>query len=112
MNTFKYFPFGIACLFLAANVAAHEQEDMANTAEKPDCKKMAAMDHSKMKMDDPVMQAMMKQCAEAAKGQHNHAQHGTEKKKMEHMHHDHQKMMESKSAEKTKKSDKHDEHNH
>lgn len=99
-------------LSLPGITLAHEQEDTANTAEQPDCKKMATMDHSKMKMDDPVMQAMMKQCAEAAKGHHNHAQHGTEKKKMEHMHHDHQKMMESKSAEKTKKSDKHDEHNH
>lgn len=31
-------------------------------AEKPDCAVMDNMDHSKMDMNDPVMQAMMKQC--------------------------------------------------
>jgi hypothetical protein len=31
-------------------------------AEKPDCAAMKNMDHSKMDMSDPMMQAMMKQC--------------------------------------------------
>ena len=51
--------------------------------EKPDCSAMKDMDHSKMDMNDPVMQAMMKKCM---KDMH----HGKDKNEsdLEHSHDD------------------------
>lgn len=51
-----------SALALAFSVRAHEGEDHTKKAEKPDCAAMDKMDHSKMDMNDPVMQAMMKKC--------------------------------------------------
>lgn len=54
----------IAFSTLTFTLSAHSHapnEHMKN-AEKPDCSAMKSMDHSKMNMQDPVMQAMMKQC--------------------------------------------------
>lgn len=53
---------GIA--LLASNyVVAHSPElHKKDNAEKPNCEAMNTMDHSKIDMSDPVMQAMMKQC--------------------------------------------------
>ena len=44
--------FGLQLDFL------HKKEN----AEKPKCEAMKNMDHSKMDMNDPITQAMMKQC--------------------------------------------------
>ena len=53
---------GLAVL-LAVNVQAHSPElHKKENAEKPNCEAMNNIDHSKMDMNDPVMQAMMKQC--------------------------------------------------
>ncbi|MGB3621908.1 MAG: hypothetical protein WBA20_11220 [Ketobacter sp.] len=41
---------------------AHDPKEHMKDAEKPNCSAMKDMDHSKMDMDDPVMQAMMKKC--------------------------------------------------
>ncbi len=50
-------------LILAVSVQAHSPEmHKKDKAEKPDCEALNNMDHSKMDMNDPVMQAMMKQC--------------------------------------------------
>ncbi len=50
---------------LASTAQAHEPEQHMKDAEKPNCAAMKDMDHSKMDMNDPVMQAMMKQCMES-----------------------------------------------
>jgi len=51
-------------LMLALSVHAHTPgEHMKDgQASAPDCSMMEDMDHSKMNMDDPLMQAMMKKC--------------------------------------------------
>ncbi len=51
-----------ALTILPAIALAHDEAAHAETAEIPDCEAMKTMDHSKMKKDDPVMQAMMKKC--------------------------------------------------
>lgn len=53
---------GIA--LLASNYAiAHSPElHKKDNAEKPHCEAMNTMDHGKMDVSDPIMQAMMKQC--------------------------------------------------
>lgn len=54
---------GIPALFLAMNAFAHDpKEHMKEAQQKPDCAAMKDMDHSKMDMNDPVMQAMMQKC--------------------------------------------------
>lgn len=47
---------------IAMGVQAHDPKEHMKDAEKPDCSAMKDMDHSKMDMNDPVMQAMMKKC--------------------------------------------------
>jgi hypothetical protein len=50
-------------VFSACIVNAHSPElHKKNNAEKPKCEAMNNMDHSSMDLNDPVMQAMMKQC--------------------------------------------------
>jgi len=49
-------------LGIAFSAQAHEPKEHMKDAEKPDCTAMKNMDHSKMDMNDPVMQAMMQQC--------------------------------------------------
>ena len=51
-----------ALTVLPTFVLAHEESEHAKTAEDPRCEAMSTMDHSKMKKNDPVMQAMMKKC--------------------------------------------------
>ncbi len=53
--------YGALTIF-PAFVLAHEEAEHAKTAENPKCETMSSMDHSKMKKDDPLMQAMMKKC--------------------------------------------------
>ncbi len=48
--------------FLAVNALAHDPKEHMGKAEKADCSAMDKMDHNKMDMNDPVMQAMMKKC--------------------------------------------------
>lgn len=47
---------------LVSTVQAHDPKEHMKDAEQPNCAAMKDMDHSKMDMKDPVMQAMMKQC--------------------------------------------------
>ncbi|MGC1508722.1 hypothetical protein, partial [Ketobacter sp.] len=56
-------PILLITLFTTVTSAqAHDPKEHMKDAEKPDCSAMKDMDHSKMDMDDPVMQAMMKKC--------------------------------------------------
>ena len=52
----------LTTLAIAFSVQAHDPKEHMKDAEKPDCAAMKNMDHSKMDMSDPMMQAMMKQC--------------------------------------------------
>ena len=52
----------LSTLGIAFSAQAHDPKEHMKDAEKPDCAAMKNMDHSKMDMNDPVMQAMMKQC--------------------------------------------------
>jgi hypothetical protein len=49
-----------ATLLIATTSFAHDPSEHMQDNEKPNC---AAMDHSNMDMNDPVVQAMMKQCS-------------------------------------------------
>ncbi|TVZ37448.1 hypothetical protein P886_1789 [Alteromonadaceae bacterium 2753L.S.0a.02] len=95
---------GIAAttLIIAVSAQAHDQGEHTPGAPTPNCEKMKTMDHSKMDMDDAVMQAMMKQCA--AVEQHHHT---TANKEEMAMHHDHQKMMEMHSSASSEEHGKH-----
>lgn len=52
----------ISTLAFTLSAQAHDPKEHMNNAEKPDCAVMENMGHRKMDMNDPVMQAMMKQC--------------------------------------------------
>ncbi len=73
----------VLTMALASTAQAHEPKEHMKDAETPNCAAMKDMDHSKMDMNDPVMQAMMKQCMEsmhaddeAASGDHDeHTKH-------------------------------------
>lgn len=52
----------LSTLGIALSAQAHDPKEHMKDAEKPDCAAMKNMDHSKMDMNDPVMQAMMQQC--------------------------------------------------
>ena len=79
----------------AAN--AHDASLHAQGAEAPKCEMMDGMDHSKMDMNDPVMQAMMMNCthstsAEDAEGHHTEMQDTAESAPVNH---DNESMAES-----------------
>ncbi|MBR9910260.1 MAG: hypothetical protein GYB33_07900 [Gammaproteobacteria bacterium] len=52
----------LVALGAAFSAQAHDPKEHMKDAKKPDCAAMKNMDHSKMNMNDPVMQAMMKKC--------------------------------------------------
>lgn len=63
MKSKRFTPIiALAALGVAFSVQAHNPKEHMNDAEKPDCAAMKNMDHSKMDTNDPVMQAIMKQC--------------------------------------------------
>ena len=61
-SKFLTLSIAISTLAFTLSAQAHDPKEHMNNAEKPDCAAMENMDHSKMDMNDPVMQAMMKQC--------------------------------------------------
>ncbi len=63
MNTKRFTPIiAFAALGTAFSTQAHDPKEHMKDAKKPDCAAMKNMNHSKMDMSDPVMQAMMEQC--------------------------------------------------
>lgn len=52
----------LAALGTTFSAQAHDPKEHMKDAEKPDCEAMENMDHNTMDMNDPVTQAMMKQC--------------------------------------------------
>ncbi len=58
----------ISALVTAFSAEAHDPKEHMKNAEKPDCKAMEGMDHSRMDMDDPVMQAIMQKCMQEIHG--------------------------------------------
>jgi hypothetical protein len=62
-STLTVFTILTSSILLASNVYAHAPElHKEKNAEKPKCEAMKDMDHSTMDMNDPITQAMMKQC--------------------------------------------------
>lgn len=61
-------------LALALSAQAHDPNEPMKDAEPPNCSAMKDMDHSRMDRDDPVMQAMMKQCSKGM--HHDHSDEG------------------------------------
>lgn len=57
----------LPALMLALSAHAHSPDKHMKEAQAsaPDCSMMEDMDHSKMNMDDPLTQAMMKKCMKA-----------------------------------------------
>ena len=49
----------LPALVLTLTAQAHDPKEHMNEKQTPDCAAMKEMDHSKMNMNDPVMQAMM-----------------------------------------------------
>ncbi len=70
----------LSSALMVAPSFAHDPAEHAKTAEAPDCEAMKKMDHSKMDMNDPVMQAMMKKCSAA----HNEQKEGDPHQGMNH----------------------------
>ncbi len=54
----------LSAMGIAFSAQAHDPKEHMKDAENPNCSAMEGMDHSKMDMNDPVMQAMMTQCME------------------------------------------------
>ena len=80
---------------IALSVQAHDPKEHMKDAEKPDCSAMKDMDHSKMDMDDPVIQAMMKKCMKdmhhgkdknESDSEHSHDDNKNEDEHAEHQH--------------------------
>jgi hypothetical protein len=75
-------------LVFSLSAHAHDPKEHMQNAEKPDCAAMKNMDNSKMDMNDPVMQAMMEQCAQDShkdqKSESNYDDHSTKDKSMKH----------------------------
>ena len=79
----------LSSALLVAPSFAHDPAEHAKTAEAPDCDAMKKMDHSKMDMNDPVMQALMKKCsAKSADGDSHKGIEGMDHEKMEGMNHE------------------------
>ena len=61
----------LATLFISTLSIAHDPSKHTANKQKPNCQAMHEMDSSTMDMNDPVTQAMMKQCGKPdMKGHH------------------------------------------
>lgn len=63
-QSLSYF-VALPALLLALSAQAHDPKEHMMEAQAPDCAAMKDMDHSKIDMKDPVMQAMMQKCMKA-----------------------------------------------
>ncbi len=53
---------GLSSTLYVMSALAHDSKEHMVKSEQLDCSPMKKMDHSKMDMNDPVMQAIMKKC--------------------------------------------------
>lgn len=90
---FQTLPYFVAlpALMLALSAQAHNPEEHINKGEAPNCAAMKDMDHSKMDMNDTVMQAMMQKCMPkdevmSKDGDADHDMEAGVKKPSEHQH--------------------------
>ncbi|WP_339674277.1 hypothetical protein [Dasania marina] len=56
------FTIALSTWAFTLSAQAHDPKEHMKDAKAPNCAAMKDMDHSKMDMKDPVIQAMMKQC--------------------------------------------------
>lgn len=73
-QAFTYF-LAFSALLLTLPTQAHDPKEHMKEAQAPDCAPMKEMDHSKMDMQDPVMQAMMQKCMKTMHHDENGANH-------------------------------------
>lgn len=93
----------LASALMVAPSFAHDPAEHAKTAEAPDCEAMKKMDHSKMDMNDPVMQALMKKCSAAHSEHEGGDQH-------QDMNHDDMKGMDDQKASSSESHEGHGSH--
>ncbi|MCE9686126.1 hypothetical protein LZP73_07835 [Shewanella sp. AS16] len=64
----------LLCLSLSAllslSAQAHDPKEHMKDGHKPNCAAMKGMDHSKMDMTDPLMQALMRKCTQQMHAEH------------------------------------------
>ena len=68
-------------MLVIGSAYAHDPSEHTSNSEKPKCGAMKNMDRSKMDMDDPVMQAMMKKCNAAHNNDWQGEQHNIHQSK-------------------------------
>jgi len=61
--------FIVTSMLAIGSTQAHPLSEHIKAGEKPKCEAMKNMDHSKMDMNDTVMQAMMKKCMTEQSGE-------------------------------------------
>ncbi len=62
-------------LGLSFSVIAHDPSLHEKEGESPNCAAFENMDHSTMDIDDPIMQAMIRQCDQYSHGNTKHKNH-------------------------------------
>jgi len=72
-----------SALIYGLSAQAHDPKEHMQDAQKPDCAAMDNMDQSRMDMNDPVMQAMMKQCMNGMKHEQKSGDDSQKKNKQE-----------------------------
>ncbi len=84
----QYLTYFVAlpAILLALSAHAHEPREHMKEAQVPDCAAMKDMDHSKMDMKDPVMQAMMQKCMKAMHQDEKSSHEADAKKPAKHQH--------------------------
>ncbi|MFT4907124.1 MAG: hypothetical protein ACI978_001199 [Oleispira sp.] len=65
-------------MFVVASVHAHGPDEHTKEPEVANCDAMKTMDHEKMDMNDPVVQALIKKCMNKMHGKHSKGMHKTE----------------------------------
>jgi len=110
----KTFSPVIALVVLGAafSAQAHDPKEHMKNAEKPDCAAMKDMDHSKMDMKDPVVQAMMKKCMKAMHDHKDMHHHDDEHEASEHEHQNDQDSSDEQDPQHQHSDDQHSDDQH
>ncbi len=77
MNTRSTLLLSLIVLSTSTTAFAHDPSEHKNDSEQPNCEALNTMDHTKMDVNDPIIQAIMEQCGT----HHNHEQNHQDKSK-------------------------------
>jgi hypothetical protein len=84
MVNFSKVVLGLAAVLVVTTAHAHDPSEHKKGAEKPDCAALAQSNRSAMDMNDPIMQAMRKQCMDEYQDDKKEERHHHEKEKGHH----------------------------